>query len=170
MRARGFTRPLHFGGAMIIRPAKPDDAHGMSTILSEILKVWKSERASDPDYVRSFYIEASDKIQCTVAVGETGEILGFQSLKLASENNVFDVAVGWGVIGTYVKLDIGRRGIGSALFKATKQVAQLAGLANIDATIGDKNALGLGYYDAMGFQIYQVKQDVICKCYKVARL
>ena len=155
---------------MFVRPAKPDDAHAMSTILSEILTVWKSKRAGDPDFVRGFYIEAADTIQCTVAVGETGEILGFQSLKLATENNVFDVAVGWGVIGTYVKLDVGRRGIGSALFTATKQAAQQAGLENIDATIRDKNALGLGYYDAMGFQTYQVKQDVICKCYKVARL
>lgn len=152
---------------MIVRPAMPDDAQGMSIILSEIILSWNSMRTSDPDYVRNFYIEAPDKIQCTVAVDETDTILGFQSLKLAIEGNIYDVAAGWGVIGTYVKSGIGRRGIGSALFAATKQAALLAGLENIDATIGDTNSLGLGYYDAMGFQTYQVKQGAICKCYQM---
>ncbi|MCF6317027.1 MAG: hypothetical protein L3J30_12270 [Marinosulfonomonas sp.] len=69
----------------------------------------------------------------------------------------------WGVIGTYVKLGLGRRGIGSAWFTATKQAAQQAGLENIDATISDANRLGSGYYDATGFQTYHVKEGAICK-------
>jgi len=158
---------MHLGGAMIIRSAMPDDAQGMSVVLSEIITAWNSPRASDPDYVRSFYIEDPDKIQCTVAVDETNTILGFQVLKLATEGNIYDVAVGWGIIGTYVKLDIGRRGIGSALFTATKQAALRAGLENIDATIGDTNMLGLGYYEAMGFRTYRSKKGSICKCYQI---
>jgi len=105
----------------------PDDAQGMSVVLSKIIKAWKSDRASDPDYVRRFYIEDPDKIQCTVAVDETNTIPGFQALKRAAEGNIYDVAVGWGVIDTYVKLGLGRRGIGSAWFTATKQAAQQAG-------------------------------------------
>ena len=65
-------------------------------------------------------------------------VLGFQSLKLAQAKNIYDVTPGWGVIGTYVALDTGRKGIGRRLFDATLVIAQQVGLADIDATIGDR--------------------------------
>lgn len=152
---------------MKIRPATPNDAEGMSALLTPILTLWKSQRRSDADHIRRHYIEHPDKIICSVAEDDNGEILGFQSLIVAVDGNSYDVTTGWGIIGTYVKLNAGRRGIGSALFAATVQAARKAGVTNIDATIGKKNRLGLGYYTAMGFETYRSLPNAICKCYKV---
>lgn len=153
---------------MKVRPAIVTDAQGMSAVLTEILIGKRSGRASDPEHIRDFYIEHSDRIQCAVAVDDNGTILGFQSLKVAAEGNIYDVPLGWGVIGTYVRLEVGRQGIGSALFVETTLAARQAGISKIDATIGSDNDLGLGYYDAMGFRAYREKPSAICKCYTVA--
>ncbi|WP_456388628.1 hypothetical protein [Profundibacter sp.] len=39
-----------------------------------------------------------DKIQCTVAVDETCNVLGFQSLKLVTQGNIYEVAAGWDIM------------------------------------------------------------------------
>jgi len=151
-----------------IRAAKVGDANEMSVILAEILTNWGSDRARSPEHIRAFYIEHPDQISCVVAVNMDGEILGFQSLKRAVEGNPYGVALGWGVIGTYVKQGIGRCGVGSKLFVATSQSARQNEVPKIDATIGEGNAQALSYYEAMGFQTYRKKQGAICKCYRVA--
>ena len=90
---------------------------------------WNSDRACDPAYVASHYIAAADHLTYTVALDphRDGVVLGFQSLKLAQAKNIYDVAPGWGVIGTYVALDTGRKGIGRRLFDATLTIAQQVG-------------------------------------------
>lgn len=155
---------------MKIRLATSEDADGMSAILTQILAMWESDRPSGAEHVRGLYIEHPDSICCSVAASKSGVILGFQSLQLATDANPYGVTEGWGIIGTYVKLDTGRRGIGSALFAATLQAAQQAGLTRIDATIGAENKLGLSYYEAMGFRTYREKPKAICKYYAVAAL
>ncbi|MCM5558631.1 GNAT family N-acetyltransferase [Pleomorphomonas sp. JP5] len=152
---------------MIVRPASPADSKGMSAILGEILASWNSDRPSSADHVRAFYIEHPDRIECSVAVSDEGEIVGFQALKLAREGNSWNVPPGWGVIGTYVKLGVGRRGVGRALFAATQQAARAASLPTIDATIAETNALGLAYYEAMGFRTYRQQPGMISKVYMV---
>ncbi len=151
-----------------IRAAKIDDVSEMSVILAEILTTWGSDRARSPEHIRDSYIGHPDQISCVVAVNRSGEILGFQSLKRAIEGNPYGVALGWGVIGTYVKQDIGRSGVGSALFAVTSQSARQNGMPKIDATIGESNAQALSYYEAMGFRTYRKKQGAVCKCYMVA--
>ncbi|MDG2069330.1 MAG: GNAT family N-acetyltransferase [Paracoccaceae bacterium] len=128
--------------------------------MTAIIVSWNSDRACDPAYVASHYIAAADQLTCTVALDphRDGMVLGFQSLKLAQAKNIYDVAPGWGVIGTYVALDTGRKGIGRRLFDATLAIAQQVGLADMDATIGADNAPGLAYYDAMGFKTYQRRE------------
>lgn len=153
---------------MKIRPAKPDDAQSMSAILAEILTLWQSDRPRSPKHVLEFYILHPDNIQCSVAADASNNVLGFQALKLASRNNPYDVTAGWGIIGTYVKLDAGRRGIGALLFAASLKAAKDVEISNIDATIGANNKLGLGYYEAMGFQTYRTTPNAICKRYKVS--
>lgn len=153
---------------MKIRPAQLLDSEGMSIVLREILLAWKSKRPSSIEHVSKFYVEHPDRIQCSVAESDTGEILGFQSLKLATIGNDWGVTPGWGIIGTYVKLGAGRQGIGKALFAATKESAQRAKLPRIDATIDENNHLGLTYYEAMGFRTYRRQPGMICKSYIVA--
>lgn len=148
-----------------IRDAVVGDVVAMSNILSEIVTQWGRDRLSDPDHVRTFYIEHPDQISCVVAVSETGEVLGFQSLKRAAVGNPYDVTVGWGVIGTYAKMGKGRKGVGRALFAVTSEKARQYGVEKIDATISQTNAGAIRYYEAMGFRTYRRKSGADCKCY-----
>ncbi|SCM75593.1 Acetyltransferase (fragment) [uncultured Pleomorphomonas sp.] len=152
---------------MKVRPAEPQDSEGMSIVLRDILAAWKSDRPCSIEHVRTFYVEHPDRIECSVAESDRGDILGFQSLKLATEGNGWGVTPGWGVIGTYVKLGSSRQGIGKALFAATREAARKAKLPSIDATIGENNDLGLAYYEAMGFRTYRRQPGMICKSYMV---
>ncbi|MDO1583635.1 GNAT family N-acetyltransferase [Rhizobium oryzicola] len=149
---------------MTVRAATAADAEAMSVLLTEILESWKSERPRSPDYVRQHYIEHPDEIQCSVAVDEDGSIIGFQSLRMANEGNPYGVTPGWGIIGTYVKLGTARRGVGRALFAASRDAALKAGVSKIDASIGETNEKAVNYYEAMGFRTYRTKPGVICKC------
>ncbi|QBF31141.1 GNAT family N-acetyltransferase [Thalassococcus sp. S3] len=153
---------------MIIRPARLDDAPAMSAFLQELSALGKRTRRSDLEFVQSHYVENPSSIRCSVAEDADGTILGFQALTLAGPDNEFGVEAGWGVIGTHVSPHAARRGVGRALFSATREAAQSAGLRKIDASIGDDNAEGLAYYEAMGFRTYRMPEGRICKCYEVS--
>lgn len=139
---------------MIIRPATKADAQGMSDVLSPIITMWNSDRQSDPDHILERYIQNPNRIACTIAECD-GQIIGFQSLQMATAENPYGVEPGWGIVGTYVALDAGRAGVGSALFRASLKAAQNAQLPWIDATIGKDNERGLAYYRKMGFDPYR---------------
>ncbi|WP_424943621.1 N-acetyltransferase family protein [Aliiroseovarius crassostreae] len=145
------------------REARPEDAQGMSDLITPILKGWNSARRGDPDHMLAYYIQHPDNIRCTVAVDETGRIIGFQSLILPGADNPYGTPAGWGEIGTYVALDAGRGGIGRALFDATRKAAGSAGIETIEASIGEDNDKGLGYYGAMGFVTYATEPGLIRK-------
>lgn len=149
---------------MIVRPAESADATAMSRILSEILQSWQSDRPGDPDHVRAHYVEHPDSLACTVAVAPDGHLKGFQSLKVARQGNTYDLPAGWGVIGTYVSLCSGRKGVGTLLFSQTLEAAKRAGLARIDATIGKSNLAGRGYYSALGFRTWRDLPTATGKC------
>lgn len=93
--------------------------------------------------------------------------MGLQIPKVASKGNTYGVAVAWGIIGTHVKPDVARRGVGKTLFAATRKAAVDAGLKKIDATIVATNADGISYYDAVGFQTYRASDDKVCKCFEI---
>ena len=160
---------LYITNPIQIRPAILQDAEGISRGLAAIIVSWYSDRACDPTYVTSHHIAAADQLTCTVALDPQrhGMVLGFQSLKLAQAKNIYGVTPGWGVIGTYVALDTGRKGIGKQLFDATFAFAQQAGLSDIDATIGAENAQGIAYYEAMGFQTYRRWETSVSKRFTV---
>lgn len=153
---------------MKIRPATTNDANGMAAVLAEIIDIWKSDRPTSAAHVQNFYIQDKGILQTTVAQEDDGSIIGFQVLKLAAAGNIYSVTPGWGIIGTYVKPGLGRRGIGSAMFEKTLLAAQNAKLENIDATIGRDNADGLAYYGACGFQAYRETEKAICKRFQIA--
>ncbi|WP_234170887.1 GNAT family N-acetyltransferase [Ruegeria pomeroyi] len=147
---------------MIVRQADAADAAAMSAVLQPILTGWNSARRGDAATVLGHYIAHPDRLSCAVACAGA-RILGFQSLKVARERNDYDLPAGWGIIGTYVAGDAGRRGIGRALFGETLAAAQRAGLAHIDATIGANNAQGLAYYTALGFQTWRALDGAVGK-------
>ena len=143
------------------------DALEMSALLEQLASLGKRSLPSDPDFVRNRYIAHPDNIQCTVAEDEDGAILGLQILKVASKGNAYGVDVGWGIIGTHVKPNTARRGVGRALFQATRKAATDAGLMKIDATIAASNSDALSFYDAIGFHTYRTPNGNVCKCFIV---
>ncbi|MCV2889274.1 GNAT family N-acetyltransferase [Ruegeria aquimaris] len=145
---------------MIVRQAETADAAAMSAVLLPILAGWNSTRRGDAETILTRYINDPERLSCAVACEGT-RILGFQSLKVAGDQNVYDLPAGWGIIGTYVAADAGRRGIGRALFAETLAAARRAGLIHIDATIGEANAQALHYYSSMGFQPYRKLQGAV---------
>ena len=152
---------------MKIRPARVDDATGMAVVQNEIFSAGLRKAPTDITAVLENYIQHTDRIECSVAEDEDGRIMGFQSLRYARADNPYGVAEGWGIIGTHVSPQAARRGVGSALFAATRRAAEARGLKNIDASIGADNMLGQGYYDAMGFTTYRQPEGLVCKVYRL---
>ncbi|MCA2377607.1 N-acetyltransferase family protein [Agrobacterium sp. 22-211-1] len=139
----------------------------MAAVQNEIFSAGLRKAPTDITAVLENYIQHADRIECSVAEDEDGRILGFQSLRYAREDNPYDVAQGWGIIGTHVSPQAVRRGVGSALFAATCRVAEARGLQNIDASIGADNMLGQRYYEAMGFTTYRQPEGLVCKVYRL---
>lgn len=152
---------------MKIRPAGIDDAKAMAAVQNEIFSAGLRKAQTDIATVLENYIQHMDRIQCTVAEDEDGRILGFQSLRYARADNPYGVEEGWGIIGTHVSPHAARRGVGSALFAATRKAAEDRGLTNIDASIGADNASAQSYYEAVGFRTYRQPDGLVCKVYRV---
>ena len=152
---------------MKVRQAVIGDIAEMSAFLQQLVALGKRTSPADQDFVRAQYISHRDKIQCVVVEDDNRTILGFQALKIASEGNRYGVTPGWGIVGTHVRPDAARRGVGKKLFRATLEAAVNAGLNHIDATISITNIEGLAYYDALGFETYRTPDGSICKCFKV---
>ncbi len=152
---------------MELRNATAADAPAMSDVLNDIFRAKLRSQPAEPALVLARWIEHKQRLACTVAVDELGVVLGFQSLKRSWVGNEYDVPEGWGIIGTHISPRAARRGVGAALFAVTRQAAQAAALTMVDATIGETNAAGLAYYEAMGFRTYRRFEDCICKRYQV---
>jgi GNAT superfamily N-acetyltransferase len=153
---------------MRTRDASTGDADAMSRVLREIVALTGRERPSDADFVARHYIANPASIRCTVAVDEAGDVLGFQSLVRAEAGNRYDVPEGWGIIGTHISPRAHRRGVGTALFAASRAAAERAGIEKIDAYIGANNPSGLRYYEAMGFRTYREPDGIVQKVYVLA--
>ena len=153
---------------MKVRQAVEKDAFEISGFLEELKALKKRNLPCDQDFVRNHYIDHIDNIQCSVAEDERGKILGLQILKFDSETTPYGVSVGWGIIGTHVRPNAARRGVGKALFSASREAAKAVGLKKIDATIGDNNPDALAYYEAVGFRTYRTPDGKVCKCFEVS--
>ena len=84
-----------------------------------------------------------------------GRRLGFQHLQGLSK-----LPDDWGDIATFALINSPVRGVGTALFEATKAKAQELKLVAINATIRADNVPGLAYYSKMGFVDYAVAEAV----------
>lgn len=150
-----------------IRPAQSTDAEGMVHVLNAIYRAGLRSSPADIALVQDRYLAPLHRIACTVADQE-GRVIGFQSLKRAWPGNPYDVAEGWGIIGTHIHPDAGRSGIGRRLFAVSLEAAETAGLQHIDATIGADNAPALAYYSAMGFAPYRHVADTFPHRFDIA--
>jgi Sortase and related acyltransferases len=151
---------------MQIRQATLEDAEGVAGVLMELVAAGKRRKLATPDFALEHYLTPDTRLSVAVAI-EGDTILGFQSLKLATDGNVYDVTSSWGIIGTHIRPSAARRGIGRQLFEATQQAAKTAGITDIDATIGATNDEGLGYYEAMGFRTYERLDGAVRKRFRL---
>ena len=135
---------------IVTRPAVPDDTGAMAEVLQALIAVGKRRKQGDAPFVLGHYITHPDQTACHVALrGEV--ILGFQSLKIATPGNPYGTPVGWGIIGTHIRPQVARSGVGRALSVRTMAAARAAGISRIEAQTGTENLAALAFYGAIGF-------------------
>lgn len=143
---------------MIIRPATISDAAEMTELLNEIVRIGgTTARLEEVTLeVTEVFIEKLKTTGCIhVACDKaTGRLLGYQSLEYYD-----DLPKTLGIIATFSKVGGTKRGIGTALFAATRAAAPALGFTEIDATIRADNTGGLAYYSKMGFLDHSVEKD-----------
>jgi len=141
-----------------IRPTVRADARALTDLLNEIIAAGGTtayETPFTPEAFADAHIDGPAVITSMITEHDDDRPMGFQIL-LASDK----LGPGWGDIGTFARRGSTTRGIGSALFAATKAAAIAAGLKAINATIRADNTGGLTFYARMGFVDYAVAHAV----------
>ena len=126
---------------MITRYADTEDIPQMVEILNEVIAIGGTTAYQDPVDAAYFerLVNAADRQTFIhVAVADV-QVEGFQWISPHPERD------GLATIATFARPGTGQRGIGTALFAATKTAAKDAGYDEIDATIRADNAGGLDY-------------------------
>lgn len=145
-----------------VRDAVRGDAAEMAALLNAIIQQGGTtalEEAFTPERFAEAYLDGPDVLCCFVAVDrEAGRIEGFQTL-----GRYAGLPDDVGDIGTFARIDGKQRGVGSALFAATRERARALGLAAINATIRADNFGGLAFYGKQGFEDHSITPGVPLK-------
>jgi RimJ/RimL family protein N-acetyltransferase len=145
-----------------VRPVQGSDAMEVAALLNAIIArggTTALETPYTPEHLAEAYLTGPEVVCCFVAFDRvTGRIEGFQTLGRTDH-----LPADWGDIGTFSRVDGTQRGVGTALFDATRARATELGLVGINATIRADNTGGMAFYDKMGFEDYTVKRAVPLK-------
>lgn len=139
---------------VIVRPVTSADAAELAELLNAIIArggTTALETPFTPERLDAAYLTGPDVLCCHVAVGPDGRLEGFQTLI-----REHDIPADWGDIGTFTRVDGIQKGVGTALFAATRARARAMGLKGINATIRADNTGGLAFYAKMGLEDYAV--------------
>ncbi|MBL4813376.1 MAG: GNAT family N-acetyltransferase [Rhodobacteraceae bacterium] len=139
------------------RQATTNDAIALNDLLNAIIDAGGTtahQTPFDPKRIERHYISPPRLVSCVVAEFD-GQIAGFQSLIWPDEDGD-PFPDGWAIIASFVDADMTGKGVGRALFTATRAAANAVGVRVIDATIRADNSGGLAYYSALGFVDYDV--------------
>lgn len=138
------------------------DAPELADLLNAIIAKGGTTALEDPmtpEELERAYLTGPDVHCCFVAVDSTTRrIEGFQTL--GRQPSLPDDI---GDIGTFARVDGSQRGVGTALFAATRARARALGLAAINATIRADNVGGLSFYSKQGFVDHGVVEGVPLK-------
>jgi L-amino acid N-acyltransferase YncA len=149
-------------GAFMVREVLPTDAAELTGLLNAIIAAGGTTALEDPftpDGLAETYLTGPAVHCCFVALDPaTGRIEGFQTLGRypALPTDVGD-------IGTFARMDGKQKGVGTALFAATRMRARELGLHAINATIRADNIGGLAFYARQGFVDHAVDKGVPLK-------
>jgi L-amino acid N-acyltransferase YncA len=142
-----------------IRDATPADAEPIAGILNSIIAAGIYTALDTPfsvDEERAFIERFPARGMFHVAVAD-GRVVGFQNVEpFATYTHAFDHV---GVIGTYVDLELRRRGIASRLFDATFAKASRKGFEKLFAFVRSDNQAALHTYLRQGFEIIGTARD-----------
>ncbi|MEM7470281.1 MAG: GNAT family N-acetyltransferase [Pseudomonadota bacterium] len=144
---------------MITRLAVPADIPQLVAILNEIIAIGGTTAYQEPvtpDYFDRLVNSKEEQTFIHVAA-KGSDIEGFQWINPSPERAAL------ASIATFARPGTTQRGIGTALFAATKQAAKKANFDEIDATIRRDNTGGLAYYSKMGFEDHSVTEAVPLK-------
>ena len=138
-----------------IREVMFADAAPLAELLNAIIAQGGTtalEEPFTPERLAEAYLIGPAVLACFVAVDpDAGQVQGFQTLG-RYPNLPDDI----GDIGTFARIDGKQRGVGSALFIATRERACELGLSAIHATIRADNTGGLAFYTKQGFRDHSV--------------
>lgn len=163
MRLDGQCRPrfrsIEAKMELVVRAVRPDDASELADLLNHIIARGGTTALEQPftaEALAAKFLTGPEVICCFVAIDPvSGRLEGWQTLL---RNPSLPETIG--DIGTFARMGSTRRGVGSALFAATRAEARQQGLAAINATIRADNTGGLAFYSRMGFVDHAVQSAV----------
>ncbi len=138
--------------AFRIRKATGEDAAGISAVLATITSERIHSAIDQPwkvDQQRSYIDSLSPREAFHVAVSDSGEIGGFQSLDLWSP--VLSSMSHVGQLGTFLMPRWRRCGAGRALWKHTEAFARQAGYKKLVIQVRGSNRAAQAFYQSIGF-------------------
>ena len=143
----------------------------MATILNALIVQGSTtaHRAPfSPDQIADQFLISRFAISCFCAL-DAGQVIGFQALEWSNPDwpGADRLPPDWAIISTYVAPHRQGKGIGRALFAATRAAAETAGANRIDATIRCENAGGLAYYTRLGFTEYRESAEAVSMVLRV---
>lgn len=133
------------GRGLALRPASPGDAPALAALLDAIIAEGDKTAIPGPMTAETFaaWFLGPEALACTLAE-EGGRVLGFQAL-----DRHHLLPPGWADISSFAAAPARGRGVGAALWQATRAAAGTLGLR---AVIRSTNSGAQAYYRAMGFR------------------
>ncbi|GAB5487449.1 MAG: GNAT family protein [Parasphingorhabdus sp.] len=140
-----------------IRDVRSEDAAELADLLNAIIEQGGTtalETAFSATHLNETYLTGS-AVHCCFVAANDNELLGFQTL--VGERHLPE---GCADIATFTQIDGTQKGVGSQLFKATKERAKELGLTSINACIRADNVGGLAFYSKQGFHDHSVDKAI----------
>ena len=146
-----------------IRKAVPENAAGIAAVLTRVVSERSHsaiERAWPVDQQRAYLQSLSVREVFHVAVIESGDIVGYQSLDLYSP--VLSSMAHIGQVGTFLLPEWRGRGVGRALFNESVAFAKAAGYRKFVIQVRATNISAQSFYRGLGFsECGRLREQVI---------
>jgi L-amino acid N-acyltransferase YncA len=140
------------GTGLFIRRATPDDAEGITRVLDAVAgeRIYSAiDRAWTVAEQRAYLASLSAREAFHVAIEPSGQIVGYQSLDRYSP--ILSSMAHVGQLGTFLLPEWRRRGVGQALYRATRGFATSAGYRKLVIQVRASNHPGQAFYARLGF-------------------
>jgi RimJ/RimL family protein N-acetyltransferase len=138
--------------ALLIRRASPDDAEGITSVLNAVAgeRIYSAiDRAWTAAEQRTYLASLSAREAFHVAIEPSGQVVGYQSLDRYSP--ILSSMAHVGQVGTFLLPEWRRRGVGLALFRATRGFATSTGYRKLVIQVRASNLPAQAFYERLGF-------------------